>query len=114
MPPTAGVTRENVHGVDMDTETRCAHYGTERDVVALRFGCCSDYYACYKCHRELADHDGEPWPATEREASAVLCGVCETTLTAREYIAADSCPNCEAAFNPGCASHYGTYFEWIE
>lgn len=107
MPP------ENVCGIDVDDETRCTHYGTERDIVAIRFGCCGDFYACYKCHRELTDHEEQPWPATEREASAVLCGVCGATLTAAEYVSADSCPGCDSTFNPGCESHYDTYFEWI-
>lgn len=110
------MTHEDVEvlGVDIDAETRCNHYGTEEDVVALRFGCCETYYACYKCHVELADHDAEPWPTERRNEPAVYCGVCEATLTAAEYVSADACPNCTTTFNPGCAAHYHLYFEWIE
>jgi uncharacterized CHY-type Zn-finger protein len=108
------VSHENVYGVGMDGETRCVHFGTELDVVALRFGCCAEYYCCLSCHRTLADHGAEPWPADRRTEPAVLCGVCGTTMTASEYISAGTCPNCASAFNPGCAKHYDRYFEWID
>lgn len=98
----------------MDDETRCVHYRSESDVVALRFGCCDRYYACYKCHAELTDHDSEPWPIARRDESAVYCGVCSTTMTATEYVSTDACPSCGVRFNPGCAGHYHMYFEWVD
>ncbi|MFO7927857.1 MAG: CHY zinc finger protein [Halobacteriota archaeon] len=107
------MTRKDVFGVQIDSETRCTHYHTEEDIVALRFGCCGSYYACYNCHAELAEHDAEPWPTKRRNEPAAYCGVCETTLTAAEYMSAEKCPHCEAAFNPGCTAHYDLYFEWI-
>ena len=103
-----------VRGVDLDGETRCAHYGTERDVVALKLGCCGTYYACIRCHEELADHDAEPWPIERRDEPAVLCGICGETFAGQEYMGVDSCPDCGAAFNPGCADHYPLYFEWVD
>ena len=45
-----------VKGVDLDPETRCRHYHGPTDVVALKFKCCGEYYACKDCHAELADH----------------------------------------------------------
>lgn len=104
---------EDVRGVKLDSETRCVHYGTERDVVALRFGCCGQYYACYRCHEELTDHDPKPWPTDRREEPAVYCGVCAVTMPPSAYMSADECPFCGAEFNPGCADHYDRYFEWI-
>ncbi|WP_458190666.1 CHY zinc finger protein [Haladaptatus sp. NG-WS-4] len=101
-----------VHGVDVDPETRCSHYDSERDVIAIRFPCCGEFYPCYWCHDAVADHPREAWPETKRDAEAVLCGVCGTELTIAEYLACDSrCPECDAAFNPGCAEHYELYFE---
>lgn len=101
-----------VRGVDLDPETRCAHYGSPRDVIAIRFPCCGEYFACYECHAALADHDAERWPADARDERAVLCGVCGTELTIEEYLDSDhTCPDCGAAFNPGCATHYHLYFE---
>jgi len=42
----------------------------------------------------------------------VLCGSCGEVLRIEDYLASDStCPNCSAAFNPGCATHYHLYFE---
>jgi uncharacterized CHY-type Zn-finger protein len=105
---------DGVRGVGLDDDARCAHYGTERDVVAIRFGCCGEYYACFECHRALADHDAVPWPADRRDDPAVRCGVCGTSIPAPAYVSTDSCPDCGAAFNPSCAAHYGRYFEWIE
>lgn len=101
-----------VHGVEVGPETRCAHYGTERDIIALRFGCCGRFYPCRSCHDAVADHDGEPWPRARFDEPAVLCGACGSTLSARAYLDADhACPECGAAFNPGCVAHYEHYFE---
>ena len=101
-----------VYGVDVDPETRCAHYHTERDVVALKFGCCEAYYPCFRCHNAVADHDLEPWPRARFDDPAVLCGVCGTELTVEAYLEADhECPHCEAPFNPGCGDHAPRYFE---
>lgn len=107
------VPDRNVRGVALDGETRCTHYGADEDVVALRFGCCESYYACFKCHEAIADHPPEPWPADRRAEPAVRCGVCGFELTASEYVESDACANCDARFNPGCAAHYHIYFEWI-
>jgi len=107
------VSENRIHGVGTDDEARCTHYRDERDVVGLRFGCCGRYYACYECHRELADHDPEPWPAARRGEPAARCGVCGEPMTGEVYLGADSCPNCGAGFNPGCANHYHLYFEWV-
>ena len=104
----------DVRGVDIDAETRCAHYASERDVVALRFGCCETYYPCFECHDAVANHDAEPWPAERADEPAALCGVCGAELTPCEYMAVDECPDCEAAFNPGCADHYHLYFEGVD
>jgi uncharacterized CHY-type Zn-finger protein len=101
-----------VHGVAVGPETRCAHYQTERDVIALRFGCCARFYPCLSCHDGVADHEPEPWPRARFEEPAVLCGVCGSGLSARAYLNADhTCPACGVAFNPGCADHYDQYFE---
>lgn len=104
----------DVRGVDVDEETRCAHYGTERDVVAIKFPCCDTYYPCYRCHEELSDHRTERWSIDRRDESAVLCGGCGTELAIQEYVGVDACPDCLARFNPACADHYNLYFEPVE
>ena len=101
-----------VRGVGVDGETRCAHWASDRDVIAIRAPCCGRYYPCAACHDELTDHPLSPIPAAEFDESGVLCGACESALTVREYLDADhTCPRCGAAFNPGCAAHYDRYFE---
>ena len=103
-----------VCGVEIGPETRCTHYGSEQDVVALQFACCDAYYPCFRCHDAVADHDVERLPVESGEP-AVLCGVCGATLTAREFVDGDhACPDCGAAFNPGCADHYDRYFQLAE
>lgn len=100
-----------VRGVGVGPETRCSHYGSDRDVVAIRFACCGTYYPCIRCHRELADHPGQRWPRDSFDRPAVLCGVCGHELAVSEYLAADDrCPDCEASFNPGCREHRHHYF----
>ncbi|MDB2243290.1 CHY zinc finger protein [Halorubrum ezzemoulense] len=101
-----------LRGVAVDPETRCAHWDDPVDVVALRFGCCEAYYPCDACHDAATDHEAVPWPRDRFDDPAVLCGVCETTITASEYLDCDdTCPACGAAFNPGCRKHRGRYFE---
>lgn len=100
-----------VHGVDLDAETRCAHWHSSRDVIAIRAGCCGEYYACAECHDAIAGHALVPLSREQRSAPAVLCGACRAELTVDEYLAsAYKCPNCAAAFNPACARHHHLYF----
>jgi uncharacterized CHY-type Zn-finger protein len=100
-----------VRGIDLDNETRCAHYKTAVDIIAIKMRCCGVYYACKDCHEALAGHQSELWPQSEWNQPAVLCGVCQHELTITEYMASGNrCPNCGAAFNPGCRNHYHFYF----
>lgn len=100
-----------VRGVDVGPETRCRHYRTELDVIAIRFPCCDTFFPCFECHAAVTDHDAERWGADDSTANAVLCGVCGSVLTVREYVdCGDDCPECGAAFNPGCRTHYDRYF----
>lgn len=101
-----------VYGVDVDAETRCGHYDTERDVIAIKFACCGNYYPCRSCHDELADHPPAQWSTGDFDTHAVLCGACGTELPIQTYIdSASSCPECGTAFNPGCRTHWPTYFD---
>lgn len=101
-----------LRGVEVDAETRCAHYDAPVDVVALRFPCCDCYYPCFRCHEALTDHDPEKIPPEEFDEPAVLCGACDTLLSARAYFDCDdTCPECGAAFNPGCRRHRDRYFD---
>ena len=107
--------RPIVHGVRVESQTRCVHYHGPTDVIAMRFKCCGEWFPCIECHRELAGHDAEVWPLAERDREAVLCGVCDRRLTITEYLGCDAtCPGCGAAFNPGCANHWHFYFEMAE
>jgi len=100
-----------VAGVDIDDETRCAHYRSERDIIAIKFKCCGKWFPCHRCHGELAGHPAEVWPKEEFNTPAVLCGACGSQLTVSEYLACDSvCPKCSRDFNPGCALHHDLYF----
>jgi uncharacterized CHY-type Zn-finger protein len=106
------VSRPPVLGQTIDAQARCVHYGTELDVIAIRFHCCGEYYPCHLCHDEVSgQHPAVPWPAAQHEALAVLCGVCSTELRIAEYLGVDRCPHCDAAFNPGCKLHADLYFE---
>lgn len=100
------------HGTAVNARTQCAHYHSERDIIAIQFKCCGVFYACITCHDEAAGHPPVVWPKSERHIAAILCGNCKHTFSIATYLACDNtCPNCQAAFNPGCARHYPLYFD---
>jgi uncharacterized CHY-type Zn-finger protein len=104
--------RSDVRGVGLDRETRCAHWNSELDIIAIRMKCCGVYYACKDCHDDLADHPAQVWPQDQWNEKAVLCGRCGKELSIRQYMDSDNtCPACRSCFNPGCRSHYHFYFE---
>ena len=104
--------RPIVRGLEVDAQTRCAHWHGPLDIVALKMRCCGVYYACRNCHDALADHPAEVWPRAEWANPAVLCGACGTELSIDTYLACDdACPACAAPFNPGCKLHRHLYFE---
>jgi len=100
-----------VLGRTVDDQTRCVHYSSPTDVVAIKFRCCSSYYPCFLCHRDYANHAAEQWPADEWQEKAILCGVCQSEHTINTYLAADCCPCCGAVFNEGCRLHRHLYFQ---
>jgi len=100
----------DVLGQTVDDQTRCVHWHGTTDVVAMRFACCDAYYPCFECHA-AAGHVSEPWPRSRFGEPAVLCGVCRVAMTVDTYLGVSGCPNCSAAFNPGCALHHHLYFE---
>jgi uncharacterized CHY-type Zn-finger protein len=104
--------RAEALGLELDGETRCAHWHGPLDIVALRLPCCGAYYACRDCHDALADHPARVWPRDEQEAMAAMCGACGRQMSVREYLGCeDRCPACGAGFNPGCRLHRHLYFE---
>ncbi len=105
------VARQEVRGIDLDAQTRCAHYRSALDIVAIKMKCCGVYYACKDCHEALAGHAIEVWPQPEWTRRAVLCGACGYEMTVAQYLTCSSrCPACSAAFNPGCRRHFSFYF----
>lgn len=101
----------SVKGIDIDQRTRCSHYHTQNDIVAIKFKCCNTYYPCHLCHEDVSGHSAEQWSIKERDEKAILCGACGTELTIRDYMHCQSqCPVCQANFNPGCERHYHLYF----
>ncbi|MBG9736925.1 CHY zinc finger protein [Paenibacillus alvei] len=99
----------------IDAMTRCRHYHSEVDVIAIKFKCCDVYYGCYYCHAEMADHQPIVWPMEEQDAKAILCGSCYAELTIEQYLNSHyKCPVCHVSFNPGCKNHNHLYFEQKE
>jgi uncharacterized CHY-type Zn-finger protein len=104
--------RPQVRGLEVDGQTRCAHYHSPVDIIAIKMKCCGDYYACKDCHLALADHEVVLWPRNEWGEKGILCGACGAELTINNYLASGyRCPMCRAEFNPECRRHYHFYFE---
>jgi len=96
----------------IDVHTRCKHYHTARDIIAIKFKCCDTYYGCYYCHEENTNHEPKVWGKDEWQTKAILCGNCHEELAIQEYQDCNyKCPKCESDFNPGCKNHYHLYFE---
>jgi len=95
----------------IDRETRCTHYHTEKDRIAIRFYCCGAYFPCYECHKEYGCGKENVWPREKFHEKAILCGHCGTELTIEAYLNANHhCPKCDAHFNPNCQLHQSLYF----
>lgn len=100
-----------VKGNTVDEQTRCTHYYSQLDVIAIKFKCCNTYYPCFYCHEETASHKAEVWTKDEFDTKAILCGVCKQEMTIREYMASNyQCPHCSSNFNPKCSNHNHFYF----
>lgn len=100
-----------VRGQVIDNQTRCSHYHTDLDIIAIKFKCCDTYYPCYSCHQEAVNHEAITWEINERDAKVILCGVCGHELTIQEYMNSNNtCTSCQSLFNPNCKKHYDLYF----
>ncbi len=103
---------ESVNGVNVDPNTRCGHYHSELDIIAIKFKCCGEWFPCFECHMAFADHESKVWPRDDFHMRAIMCGECGNQLSIRKYLNSDStCPRCKSKFNPGCSKHYHLYFE---
>ena len=108
-PKTDTIT---VLGSLIDDNTRCVHYHSPTDVIAIRFKCCHAYYPCFKCHEETAGHAAEVWKKEEWDTQAIYCGICKNEMTIEQYVnSGNHCPYCNGSFNPNCSRHYHLYFE---
>ena len=101
-----------VKGKTVDAHTRCVHYHSPLDIIAIKMKCCNTYYPCIFCHNDNAGHDAAVWNKNEFDKKAILCGACQTEMTINDYLESNNtCPHCKAAFNPACSNHYQYYFE---
>lgn len=100
-----------IKGLLIDEETRCEHYHSPLDIVAIKFKCCDTFYPCYQCHSSCEEHSAQLWEVSEFSEKAILCGSCKGLLTISEYLDTDTCPHCQAHFNPKCSNHYSLYFK---
>ncbi|WP_432355512.1 CHY zinc finger protein [Sporosarcina sp. A2] len=103
---------QTVIGDNVDFETRCSHYHSEIDRIAIKFYCCNQYFPCYECHTQYGCGLAKQWPIKQFDVNAILCGSCGYELTIHEYLTCQSsCPSCANNFNPGCSLHTHLYFQ---
>ena len=101
-----------IKGKTVDNQTRCEHYHSDLDIIAVKFKCCDAYYPCFACHNEATEHNPQTWNKTEWDTLAVFCGACQNEMTINQYLKSEAiCPFCQAAFNPKCQNHHHLYFE---
>ena len=87
----------------LSEKTRCEHWHSALDILALKAACCNRFYACHSCHSACEEHDWLPWPAdTSLDMMGLLCGACSKTFSLKQYLSGSSkCPHCDSPFNPG-------------
>jgi len=96
----------------IDHETRCKHYHSRLDRVAIKFYCCKSYFPCYKCHEEYGCGSKKVWPKEYFNHKAIMCGHCGNEMKIYTYLQSDNtCPFCHSLFNPGCSLHAHLYFD---
>ena len=100
-----------INGLLVDDQSRCQHYHSTLDIVALKCSGCLKYYACYQCHDSLEEHSFRAYPCQLKQDKVLICGVCRHEMTIEEYQQALVCSHCHSAFNPACSKHYDIYFE---
>lgn len=100
-----------IYGDLVDQESRCSHYHSQLDIIALKCFACRRFYACYLCHNSREDHSFAPYPISLSQDKPVICGACRTELTYSQYQAGSACPICQRSFNPGCKKHAHLYFK---
>ncbi len=106
------VGKHLVFGKTIDGLTRCVHYHSVLDILAIRFPCCNQYYPCHQCHEECAGHTAQRWPKSRFVEPGILCGACGSEHTIETYLSDPlRCPSCKARFNPNCQLHHHLYFE---
>ena len=101
-----------IKGKIIDNQTRCTHYHSPLDIIAIKFKCCNSYYPCYQCHEQEAGHPSQVWKKEDFETKAIICGACKTEMSINTYKSSDyQCPYCSEKFNPKCSLHDHLYFE---
>ena len=103
--------QETIYGLLVDDQTRCQHYHSPVDIIAIQFKCCGRFYPCYQCHEACENHPMERWKPHEFDTKAILCGVCRQKMSISEYMAATACPSCSSMLNAGCKKHFHIYFD---
>jgi uncharacterized CHY-type Zn-finger protein len=110
--PNDNKGKTRIYGTLLDQVTRCIHYNTIKDIIAIKFKCCEKYYPCIYCHNEAENHEVQVWLKDEFYHKAVYCGECKSELTITEYLNNPAhCPKCQSIFNPNCSLHKHFYFE---
>ena len=94
------------------SKTKCQHYNSDRDIIAIKLKCCQKFYSCILCHNAAEEHETMVWTVAEFDDKAIFCGNCESVLSIHNYLSCNStCPLCLAEFNPRCSNHYHYYFD---
>ena len=105
--------KTRMYGKCIGNETRCIHWNSDLDIIAIKFACCNEYYPCYPCHIEREkDHKPKQWIKDKwNTTKTILCGKCKHQFTINEF---NNCNNvyfnCNSKFNPGCRNHYHLHF----
>ena len=74
-----------INGLLVDDQSRCQHYHSPLDIVALKCFECQKYYACYQCHDRLEAHIYRAYPCQLKQDKVLICGVCRHEMTIEEY-----------------------------
>ena len=75
----------NIYGKPVDQQTRCQHWHSDLDIIAIKIHCCAKNYPCFSCHEETADHSPSVSHTDVNNNTIFPCGFVSKLMSTAYY-----------------------------